>query len=121
MSNGHINISIFHIFAVVPFFLYVAFMRGQLVPWVFTVLTGLGLLIGVYHAYKVFLKYKAHSPSIWVNIIHVLFIAPLMIYIGSQAYDTPRWAFEVLAMLGFGALGYHIYSIIQTVQEMNKE
>jgi prepilin signal peptidase PulO-like enzyme (type II secretory pathway) len=101
-----------------PFFLYVAFVRGQLEPWVFTVLQIIGLLVLIYHVYKTIIKWKAKSMSTWVNIIHVLAVAPLLLYIGSMGYDTPRWAFEILAMLGFAALGYHIYSMVLDIQKM---
>jgi hypothetical protein len=120
-SAHHIGLSLFHIFIVSPFFIYVAFVRGQLMPWVFTILQVMGLLVLLYHAYKILVKWRAHSLTVWVNVIHVLAVAPLVIYIGCMAYDTPRWAFEVLAMLGFAALGYHIYSIIITLQGMSKE
>jgi hypothetical protein len=118
-GSSHIGISIFHIFAIVPLFLYVAFIRGQVVSWVYQAFLGLGIVILLYHAFKVIVKWKANAPSVWVNIFHVLAVAPLMIYIGSQAYDTPRWAYEILAMFGFAALGYHIYSIVMEVQYMN--
>ena len=117
--NGHIVLSIFHILIVVPFFLYVAFVRGQLMPWIFTVLQSLGILILVYHAYKTMIKWKANSLSVWVNILHVIAVAPLLIYIGSKGYDTPRWAFEVLAMLGFAALGYHLYSMVNEIKDIS--
>jgi prepilin signal peptidase PulO-like enzyme (type II secretory pathway) len=119
--NGHIGISLFHIFFVVPLFLYVAFARGQVYPWVHQGLFGLGLVILIYHAYKTLIKWKAASLSVWINILHVLAVAPLMIYIGSKGYDTPRWAYEVLAMLGFAALGYHIYSIIMETSQMGNK
>ncbi len=119
-TQGHIAVSIFHILFVVPLFLYVAFVRGQLPSWIFPTLLALGLLILVYHLYKVMIKWKAHNPSVWVNIIHVAFVAPLLIFIGAKSYDTPRWAFEVLAMQGFAALGYHLYSIVMELQEMSK-
>ena len=116
--NGHISLSIFHILVVSPFFLYVAFVRGQLEPWVFTVLQGLGLLLLIYHSYKTIIKWKAHSMTTWINIFHVIAVAPILLYIGSMGYDTPRWAFEILAMLGFSALGYHIYSMVLEIQRM---
>lgn len=116
--NGHIALSIFHILVVAPFFLYVAFVRGQLEPWVFTVLQGLGLLLLIYHSYKTIIKWKAHSMSVWINILHIVAVAPILLYIGSMGYDTPRWAFEILAMLGFSALGYHIYSMVLEIQRM---
>lgn len=119
MSGGsHIPIALFHILVVAPFFLYVAFVRGQLPPWIFTVMTGLGLVILFYHAYKTIVKWRAHSMSAWVNIIHVVAVAPLLIYIGASAFDTPRWAFEVLAMFGFAAAGYHLYNLVMEIQEM---
>lgn len=117
-AQSHITVSLFHILAVVPFFLYIAFVRGQAPSWIFTVALGLGIVVLVYHLYKVMIKWRASSPGLWVNMIHVLFVAPLLIYIGAKNYDTPRWAFEVLAMGGFAALGYHIYSIVGTIQEM---
>jgi len=115
---SHIGLSIFHIAAVVPFLLYVAFMRGQLSPWIFSLLSGIAIVMFVYHGYKAFIKWKAQSPGLWINMIHILFVAPLLLFIGSKGYDTPRWAFEILAMLGFAALGYHIYGIIMEVKEM---
>ncbi len=116
-AQGHIILSAFHIFIIVPAFLAVAFLRGQLPPWVFMTLFGVGLVILLYHAYKTILKWRTASPSVWVNILHVLVVAPILIFIGSKGYDTPRWAFEVLAMTGFAALGYHIYSIVSVIQD----
>jgi hypothetical protein len=81
-------------------------------------LTGLGIVLFVYHGYKSFIKWKAQSPSLWVNLIHTFAVAPLLIYIGSRGYDTPRWAYELLAITAFGAFGYHMYSIVMQIQEM---
>ena len=119
--NKHIAISLFHILIVSPFFLYVAFIRGQLLPWIFTILQILGIVILLYHAYKTMIKWKAQSLSAWVNILHVVAVAPLLLYIGSKGYDTPRWAFEVLAMLGFAVLGYHLYSLVMNIKEETEE
>jgi len=93
-------------------------MRGLAPPWVYQALLGLGIVILIYHLYKTIIKWRANSLSAWVNIIHVLFVAPLMIYIGKNAYDTPRWAFEVLAMLSFSAVGYHLYQFVLAVQNI---
>ena len=121
MGQSHIPIALFHILVVAPFFLYVAFVRGQLMPWIFSALLGLGLVIMVYHAYKTVIKWQAHSLSAWVNIIHVVAIAPLLIFIGASGYDTPRWAFEVLAMFGFAAAGYHLYNLVMEIQDMHQD
>jgi len=118
---SHIGLSIFHIAVISPALLYVAIMRGQLSPWIFSLLSGVAIIIFVYHGYKAFIKWKAQSPSLWVNLLHILLVAPLLLFIGSKGYDTPRWAFELLAMLGFASLGYHIYSIIGMVQDMGSQ
>ena len=118
---SHIGLSIFHIAIISPALLYVAIMRGQLSPWIFSLLSGVAIIMFVYHGYKAFIKWKAQSPSLWVNLLHIFLVAPLLLFIGSKGYDTPRWAFELLAMLGFASLGYHIYSIIGMVQDMGKK
>ena len=119
--SDHIQLSAFHVFVVAPFFLYVAFVRGQLMPWVFTALQVLGLIVLLFHAYRIMTRWKAQSLTVWVNILHVVAVAPLLLYIGCMGYDTPRWAYEVLAMLGFAALGYHIYQIVLSVQKMHQD
>ena len=119
--NGHILLSLFHILVIVPALGYVAIQRSQLPPWVFPALLGLGGIILLYHAFKVVVKWRAASPSVWVNIFHVVAVAPLLLYIGSQAYDTPRWAYEVLLMEIFAALGYHLYSLASSLQTMSEK
>lgn len=110
--DAHIPLALFHIFIISPFFIYVAFFRGQLLPWVFTTLLVMGVIVLLYHTYRYITKMYDHSVTGWVNLIHILTVAPLLIFIGKSAYDTQRWAFEVLAMLGFSALGYHTYSLV---------
>jgi hypothetical protein len=45
-------------------------------------------------------------------------VGPLLLFIGAKGYDTPRWAFELLAMTAFAAFGYHLYSIVIDVNDM---
>lgn len=58
---------------------------------------------------------------IWVNLVHVLYVAPLLIYIGYKEKDTPRYAYELLALLGFAALGYHIYSLVVNMNIIHED
>lgn len=110
--DKHLLISLFHIFAVVPLFLYVALSRSDTPNAIYTTLLVLGIIVTLYHAYKAVLRIRSGSSAVWINLIHALFIGPLMIYIGYLAKDTPRAAYEILALFGFGALGYHIYHTI---------
>jgi len=115
MIDAHFIISLFHLIAVVPFFAYIYINRSSLPEWAYTVLFSLGIFVLLYHSYKSVAKFIAGSSSLWVNIIHVLAIAPTMIYIGYTAKNTPRAAYEILLILTFGALGYHLYSIVDNL------
>lgn len=42
----------------------------------------------------------------------MVFLAPLLLWIGYYGKDTTRAAFELLLLLAFSAIGYHIYSIV---------
>lgn len=110
--DTHLLLSLFHIFAVAPFFLYIALSRANTTYTVYKIAFVVGLFVTLYHAYKSLLKFRAGSQSLWVNLIHVLFIGPLLMYIGLLEQQTPRAAYELLAITGFGAAGYHIYNLI---------
>jgi hypothetical protein len=110
--DSHLLLGLFHIFAVVPLFLYVAISRANTATGVYGFLLVLGIVIFLYHGYKAYLRFIAGSSSIWVNLIHMLFVAPLLVYIGYKEKDTPRYAYELLALIAFSALGYHTYHLI---------
>jgi hypothetical protein len=60
----------------------------------------------------VYAKLKTGNSSLWINLIHILIIAPLLMYIGYYEKETPRFAFEALLMLAFAGVGYHTYSLM---------
>ena len=109
--DTRILINLFHIFLVVPFLLWVGISRGKFPDEVFYVLLGLGLVVFLYQGYKAYTRFLAKSSYIWVNLIHVIWIAPLLLYIGYKQKDTPRPAYELLLLTAFGALGYHMYEL----------
>ena len=45
----------------------------------------------------------------WINYLHILIVGPLLLFIGYKNTETPRYAFELLLMLGFASIGYHLY------------
>jgi len=113
--DHHLILSLFHIFLVAPLFFVIAFLRSDLPLWAYQALIGLGLFVLVYHGYKLFLRLSQRSSYVWVNAIHVLFVAPLLLYIGYNKQETPRGAYEIAAMTGFAVLGYHLYSLVQQI------
>jgi len=62
--------------------------------------------------YRAYTKIRAGSSSLWVNIIHMILVAPVLLWIGYYGKETSRAAFELVLLLGFSALGYHIYSLM---------
>jgi hypothetical protein len=101
-------VHLFHILIVGSLFLYVGIKSKNTPAFMYPFLLGLGIFIILYHAYKTYLKYSA-GKNPWVNLIHILIVGPLLIYIGYNKQLTPRYAYELLLMLGFAAIGYHGY------------
>jgi hypothetical protein len=109
--DTHILINLFHILLVCPFLIWVGISRGNLPEEVFKGLVGLGILVVIYQAYKSWNRWMKGSQYLWVNLIHVLWIGPLIAYIGANKKETPRAAYELLLLTAFGALGYHLYEL----------
>jgi hypothetical protein len=116
-------IVVLHITVIVPFLLWVGFNRAATPEWMYSVLFGAGIIVLVYHAYKGISRLIASSPLAWVNLIHVLIVAPLLIWIGYHAKRTERPAYDMLLLAAFGALGFHLYhgawSIFQSLGSMS--
>ena len=109
--DTRILINLFHIILVVPFLIWIGITRGNLPEEVFKALVGLGAILAVYHGYKSWIRWQQGSQYLWVNLIHALWIGPLLVYIGANKKDTPRSAYELLLLTSFGALGYHLYEL----------
>jgi len=113
--DHHTPLSIFHILFVAPLFFIIAFFRSDMPVWAFRTLFVLGLFVLLFHAYKFFLRLVKHSTLSWVNAIHILVAAPLLISIGLEQKETARAAYEIAIMVGFATLGYHLYSLVQAL------
>ena len=118
--DQHFILSIFHILLVVPFFLYIGLVRAATPDWVYLAVFAMGIIILLYHGFRLVTRLRSGSSYAWVNAIHVLFVAPLLIYIGYHKKETPRTAYELLLLLGFGAGGYHVFSLVKLL-EAHKE
>jgi hypothetical protein len=104
-----------HILAIGPLFLYVGLQRENVPDAVFNVLGVVGLFVLFYHSYKAYLKLK-DGQSAWVNWIHIILVAPLLLILAYLKKDANRRYFEMMLLLGFSAIGYHaLYLIRETV------
>lgn len=118
--DKYLLVTVMHLVVIVPLFLFVGFNRAATPDWVYNVLLGTGLLVGVYHGMKAVTRLAAKSPFAWVNLIHVLLIAPLLLWIGYHGKKTERPAYDMLLLAAFGALGFHLYRLIVTSQTFVK-
>ena len=116
----HLLLAIFHIFFVVPLFLFVGLQRAATPEWLYNILFGLGVLLFIYHGAKTVIRYMAGSSATWINAFHAVLIAPLLLWIGYHGKKTERPAYELLLIAGFGALGYHLKSLIVISQTFVK-
>ena len=118
--DPYLLIGVLHVAFIVPFLLWVAFQRAASPDWIYNVLFGTGLLILVYHGVKAVGRFFAKSAMLWVNLIHVLLIAPLLIWIGYHGKKTERPAYDMLIIAAFGAFGYHLYKLVVVSQTFVK-
>ena len=114
--DHHFILSLFHILLVSPLLLFVGFQRASTPTWLYNAFLAIGAVILIYHGYKLSIRLSQGSGYIWVNAIHILFVAPLLLYIGYHKRETPRAAYELLLMLGFAALGYHMFSLVRHLE-----
>lgn len=107
-------LSLFHLALVVPLFLFVGFQRSDTPRWVYMALLSIGLVVFLYHAVR--LVQRMGSYMVWIHVIHVLVVGPLLLLLGWRGRDAPRWMYEILLLLGFGAGGYHLFQLVKGLE-----
>lgn len=119
--NYGLLLNIFHIFIVSPALLAIGLMKSNTPNWAYTALLVTGLIVFAYHLYKFMIRVGHGSPYVWVNAIHVFLVAPVLIYVGYKQKDALRFSYELLLLLGFSSLGYHLFSMVRNIQTIERE
>ena len=96
--NPRLPIHLAHIIILGPLLLAVG--TGYIAPSLYIV--ALGILISVYHIYKMINR----GTISWVNMFHAIALGPLLVAYGLEA---PRYVREFILMAGIAAIGYHGY------------
>ena len=109
--DKYIILNLFHIFFVSPLLIYIGIQRGGSPEWIYMFLIILSIVVFSYHLFKLYTKLIKGSSGLWVNLMHILLIAPVLFVIGYYGKATIRAFFEVALLLGFAALGYNIYNL----------
>jgi hypothetical protein len=113
--DAHMILSLFHLVMVIPLFLFVGYQRSDTPRWVYASLLMIGLVVLLYHGVRLVQRY-GRSPLAWVHVLHVFLVAPLLCYLGWLGRDAPRWAYETILLLGFGAGGYHLFQLVKGLE-----
>jgi len=111
--DAHFYVALAHALVIAPALIYIGLAREKLPASAYLGIGATGIGIFFYHAYKFYSR--ADYESGWINLIHVLLVAPLLMVIGWYGKQTSRRFFEMLLMLGFAALGYHGLTIVKTL------
>ena len=114
MTTAHLQKNIFHVAIVAPLLIFVGVYRDKTPDWLFNLLGLFGAAVLLYHSYRAYEKLK-DGQSAWVNWIHILLVAPLLLIMGYLKKDANRRYFEMLLLLGFSALGYHGLYLIREI------
>ena len=111
--DQHFVLSLFHLCVLAPFLLFIGFQRASTPDWLFQSLFVIGIIVLGFHSFRLITRLRSNVSYAWVNILHVVLVAPLLIYIGYHKKETPRLFYELLLMLSFGMVGYHLFSLIR--------
>ena len=103
-------LSIVHLLFIAPPLLYIGLMRYDTPLWAFQALLIAGLFIFLYHISR-----YIHTKS-YINLIHILVIAPVLIAIGWKARNTPRALYEILLMITFSLIGWHTLHLVRLME-----
>ena len=106
--NKDFWVHLFHIILVSGLLLYIGIIQDAMSKWVYPFLTGLGILIIIYHIYK-----SIYKKDAWINYIHIFIVGPLLLFIGIYENKTPRKYFEITLMFAFASFGYHAYYLLK--------
>jgi hypothetical protein len=114
--DQHFVLSVFHLLVIAPLFLFVSFKRSDTPVWIYTTFLALGILLFMYHGWRFIVRWQARSGRTWIHLVHLLAVAPLLTYIGYQRDMAPRAAYEVLMMVSWGMIGYHLFNLVRLLE-----
>jgi len=112
MVNEDILVCLLYIFCVVPVLIYIGVQRAGTPELLFKGLLALGCITFLYHSYRLYTKWRAGSSSLWIDLVYLTVVAIPFLWIGYYEKEASRQAYEMLLLLGFGTLGYNIYTLV---------
>lgn len=91
-----------HVLFIGPLMTYVGFMKTKTHPYVFKALLLIGVIVALYHGYLLYTRYNNSKMINYVNLLHILAIAPLIIYVAHNNGQVVYPMMDLLFILGVG-------------------
>jgi hypothetical protein len=105
--DPHTALHLGHLLILGPFLFALGAGYLTMIPSMAIAILGVGI-IG-YHAFRAYTKFAAGGNP-WVNLIHALLVGPALV---AYHFTDARYVRELIMMLGFAAVGYHGYYLLQ--------
>jgi hypothetical protein len=109
--NRGILMDLVFIGLIAPILIYIGIQRASSPEFLYQSLVVISMVLMIYHLYFAYTNWQKGSSSLWVNLFICIVVAPVLAWIGYHGKNTTRHAFELVLLLGFGTLGYHIYTL----------
>lgn len=100
-------VSILHILVSGPILLYLG-LKQQKPIYVYYILLGLGIILGVFFL----VEFLSKRNRLWL-LIHLVVFVPLLICCGFMKDKTPPIILSIFIALGCAAIGYHIIKLLR--------
>ena len=112
-SISHKYIYLSHILFGGPLLAYVGFMKQKTHNHVYKLLLLVGVIIALYHLYKLYIKFSKKKYISYVNLLHLLLVVPLLIYVGLYKEKVVYPTFDLLFAMGIGIIILFILKMYQ--------
>ena len=81
-----------HVLIIGPALILLGMIPEQLPVHTYKIVLFVGLFVLFYHIYRAYIKISANGiQSAWVNYIHILLVAPVLLILVYYAKDAPRY------------------------------
>ena len=89
-------------------FFYIGFARKNIANWFYYFIGLLAIIIIIYHIYRIITR--GLREQFW-NYLHILLIAPLLLYLFYKKANTPEFIYDIFIGLGAASFAINLYFI----------
>ena len=103
-------ILLFHLIIVGPLLIYITRTKESIL---YKPIIALGTILAIYHLYCFYKNYVDNKFINYINLIHIIFIAPLLIYLGIKKHTVIYPTLDIIAILGAGVMFHSFIKLIK--------